>query len=445
MKFLCSLQKALGVLTFLNSSICIGHLIDEGGSGTGNGGNSLVCFFSKKEVDLIKKNNHQILNSQLDPKNGKVEKIVSLDLEDAYSSFIDRAESSKRLILPHAQELPHEYANRMIERLNGRYVTLHGNLKKIHLRIKPHYNRYYNDYGLERIQDTGKSVYGDPGRCVIATMIRRNYEGHRIELEYDNRLYSHPKHSLASKGVIELHERVAAYTMNVLGHTDASSASSFIRNILIREKVTIDDVLEEMDDKDLLTLDDPNVIYVSDKSLKDVLIKNYGYEHNKAKVLAKVLRNAPETEAVVAYLLLQTFLQKEHDVSTVIDRCGIKGYGLLTMENMIRFIKESARAECFGADLDYINYFYNVAYNGFLSLGFVDIVKNVEDRLKKRTFFDSDLLSTALQKLLISYPAPPLTASTLWDSSGVSQATDLRDQMIKNAVSLYLKNNAHLP
>lgn len=203
--------------------------------GGGNGGSVGVCFNDASYVKIIVDNDNRIPNRLLP----FIQRIEALDLLQAKSKFAySQTDDDDVLILPkksYEQDLVfQEYISGIANRFSILIPTVADNMKKSLAKIKPGNVSFYDEFGIDRIYDTGEEYYLDPERCVIATVIRQAVVGQTPRLDIDNRLFSHPKHSIQSQGVLFLHEVVLNWA-NTLGQVSTYNTRKAVSMMIMKD------------------------------------------------------------------------------------------------------------------------------------------------------------------------------------------------------------------
>lgn len=231
----------------------------QGGS-DGGGGNARVCFDSEQLAKSIRDDDRIIPDSAL----AHIKSIEVLDLFEA-KQITPRGP----IVAPAAGSNPFQYVDQIAERLRLNAPIVTGVLEERRKSVSER-RFFFSDFPLKRIFDTAELHEYELGACIVTTMAARSFEGNNIAIRVDNRLFSHPKHSETSKGVLVLHEMIYSLD-NARAQGDSRNTRVLVGMLISKSSASLREWLEEA--LGLKILD----YQLSKRDLDPVPVRSYSY------------------------------------------------------------------------------------------------------------------------------------------------------------------------
>lgn len=230
-KMIKTLITSILLLMSTNSFGKFNRLLGEWGSG---GGNALVCFKQSvivrdggvtDIVSEIKKNNNTIPDIYLSY-------IKTIEMFDLYEAKKKRGIDSKKseIIEISTDENIYNYLERLGNRFKGK-VDLMKEMITEGKELIPDTQLVFHEFAVEYQNDLG-SVTLPSSNCVISTIAAQVNYNEFYEVNIDDRLFNHPKHSKQSKATLVLHELIYAIGRKYFNHTDSGATRNLVRNYI---------------------------------------------------------------------------------------------------------------------------------------------------------------------------------------------------------------------
>ncbi|MGE3261540.1 MAG: hypothetical protein AB7K68_07160 [Bacteriovoracia bacterium] len=180
----------------------------EGGSESGGGENSVVCFADPTIPAAIRNPQSPRFGQILDAETtGGI--ITSVEAYDLYEARMPRGldRMAPSIIGIGANEGVRAYSEKIAQRF-APFIPAAANLIRNGSAVFSDDKIIMRPAGLKRVHDENDVGYIDASRCVVATMATQYRTGSEDQLQIDSRLFNHPSHSRLSGAVLFLHELV---------------------------------------------------------------------------------------------------------------------------------------------------------------------------------------------------------------------------------------------
>lgn len=191
-------MKLLTLLLSLTASTAFAGTSDRGG------GNALVCFDSPSVPKAIR--------TKGSPNFGVITKaalsrITKIEMLDIYQAQLARGErpnpfGDNKVGGAKPGEKPEAMADRILDRIANYAPGVHKKILEGKYALRG--NISFSQDGVATIDDLNLLFSFDREKCVIATVAAQDAQNDQLFI--DARLYNHPKHSIASRAAMWLHE-----------------------------------------------------------------------------------------------------------------------------------------------------------------------------------------------------------------------------------------------
>jgi hypothetical protein len=198
--------------------------ISYAGNESSGGGSGIVCFTSIEAAKEVRENGGVVPDKLI----SKIGSLQSLDLQIAYMRK-DINGKSRNLFLAKEGQTVSDYLEQLMLRLEQSYPELS---QAINVEMGAlQQNVYFRLNPLYRIHDENDVGTEESDYCTLTNFAIQYTSGRGTIIHIDERLYSHPKHSVSSKALLLLHEYIYS-ALRKNGVTDSREVRDIISDIL---------------------------------------------------------------------------------------------------------------------------------------------------------------------------------------------------------------------